>query len=340
MNVISAKCVDAPATILTREDYKKCVQAFPDSVLTRLHFCVRQFQSNKVKPFDLRKLRGSVEQPNLSYFDTSISLRPESDLNGQEAEDIKNRGSVRRGAKRIRTCRGRQGALIKHSSLGSSGLVTQVMDCETPLQNLFSDQKSLSFQCAKSGHRQMYHFRGQDSGIRGCWFRCIILQPSGKPMKVQYDDLQDEDGCGNLEWYRLSKIMRLDCSTESLRVLTQMVSCSDKEWIRASRVALPDKLGMRCSGRSTIRPRPPATNHADLVFELGTPVDTWWSDGRWEGVVIGIDDYGDNNLQVYFPAISHAGHRKFQVVLNPIGKKGGHSTNKAVVVYLNPRESY
>ncbi|KAK6947065.1 Bromo adjacent homology (BAH) domain, partial [Dillenia turbinata] len=284
--VVSAECVDGPATVLTREDYKKCVEAFPDSVLTRIHFCFRQFRSNKVKPFDLRKLCGYVDQPILSYFDTSISLRPESichDLNGQEAEDIKNRGSVRGGAKRIRTCRGRQGAVTKNPSIGSSGWMTQVMDCEPPLQNLkygFSGQKSLSFQCAKSGPCQMHHFKVndkiellcQDSGIRGCWFRCKILHLSGKQMKVQYDDLQDEDGCGNLE-----------------------------EWIQASGVALPDKLGMRCSGRLTVRPHPPANNQPDLVYELGTPVDTWWSDGWWEGVVIGIDDCGDNNLQVYFP---------------------------------------
>ncbi|KAF6136476.1 hypothetical protein GIB67_035035 [Kingdonia uniflora] len=39
----------------------------------------------------------------------------------------------------------------------------------------------------------------QDSGIRGCWFRCTVLVVSRKQLKVQYDDLMDKDGCGNLE---------------------------------------------------------------------------------------------------------------------------------------------
>ena len=39
----------------------------------------------------------------------------------------------------------------------------------------------------------------QDSGIRGCWFRCTVVQVARKQLKVQYDDVQDEDGSGNLE---------------------------------------------------------------------------------------------------------------------------------------------
>ncbi|PHT30911.1 hypothetical protein CQW23_27248 [Capsicum baccatum] len=67
----------------------------------------------------------------------------------------------------------------------------------------------------------------QDSGMRGCWFRCKILRVSEKRLKVQYDDILDCDGPEKLE-----------------------------EWIPSYRVANPDKLGTRCTGRLTVRPRP------------------------------------------------------------------------------------
>lgn len=32
-------------------------------------------------------------------------------------------------------------------------------------------------------------------------------------------------------------------------------------------------------------------------------MDAWWSDGWWEGVIIGIDDWGNDSLQVYIPGM-------------------------------------
>ncbi|EYU21022.1 hypothetical protein ABFS82_03G026600 [Erythranthe guttata] len=89
----------------------------------------------------------------------------------------------------------------------------------------------------------------QDSGMRGCWFRCKVLNSSQRRLKVQYCDVNDCDGSAKLE-----------------------------EWIPAARVAAPDKFGARCAA-----------------------VDSWWSDGWWEGFLIGCDMDAPNNLQVYFP---------------------------------------
>ncbi|KAF6150296.1 hypothetical protein GIB67_033995, partial [Kingdonia uniflora] len=112
----------------------------------------------------------------------------------------------------------------------------------------------------------------QDSGIRGCWFRCTVLVVSRKQLKVQYADLMDEDGYGNLE-----------------------------EWVPAFRPAALDNLGMRSPRRLTIRPCPSSEDSTNLSIDIGAAVDVWWNDGWWEGVVTEIDNCGNDSLHIYFP---------------------------------------
>lgn len=77
-----------------------------------------------------------------------------------------------------------------------------------------------------------------------------------------------------------------------------------QEWIPAYRVAASDKLGMRCEGRLTLRPCPPEAKLTDeCILEIGTPVDAWWNDGWWEGVVTGLEKYGSDALLLYFPGM-------------------------------------
>lgn len=91
-------------------------------------------------------------------------------------------------------------------------------------------------------------------------------------MKVQYCDIEDQDGCGKLE-----------------------------EWVLAFRLAAADKLGMRCLRRPTIRPCPLTSDSVDTEFIVGVAVDAWWSDGWWEGVLTATKGDGVDNLQVYVP---------------------------------------
>lgn len=79
-----------------------------------------------------------------------------------------------------------------------------------------------------------------------------------------------------------------------------------------------DKLGMRHSGRSTIRPSPPVNEQADLAFEVGSAVDAWWSDGWWEGVVTGINSSCDDMLQVYFPGMLISIKHYYALILFPL----------------------
>lgn len=287
--VISAECVDGPATVLTREHYEKCLASFPHALLARIHLCYRQFRSNRVKPFELTKLRGYFDQPILSCLGPDPFPRPESicnGLTGEETEQLSPGDNIKLGAKRTRSGRVCQRFVADHSGVRNSGRVRQMVTYE-PYENLdyglSGSQRLLSLKQVECHPWYTPLFKVdekiellcQDSGIRGCWFRCTVLQVSRKQLKVQYDDVQDEDECGNLE-----------------------------EWIPAFRIAMPDKLGMRHPGRPTIRPAPPPKEQSDLALEVGIVVDAWWSDGWWEGVVTGLDDTGDGTVQIYVPGES------------------------------------
>lgn len=283
--VISAECVDGPAIVLTPEHYETCIASFPHALLDRVHLCYRQFRNNRVKPFDLSKLRGYFDQTILCNLDASHVLKPNSIfrcLPEKEDDEFSPGDDLKKGAKRTRNYKGRQRFVIDPSGARLAGRGREMLTHGLPYKNSrfgLLGRKPLYLKNVKHHPLHIPHFKVdekiellcQDSGIRGCWFRCTVLLVSRKQMKVQYDDVQDEDGCGNL-----------------------------KEWIPAFRLAMPDKLGMRCWGRPAIRPAPPE-NQIDLAFAIGVPVDAWWSDGWWEGVVTSISNSGDDNLQVYFP---------------------------------------
>ncbi|GAY47682.1 hypothetical protein CUMW_106180 [Citrus unshiu] len=279
--VISAECVDGSASVLTREHFSKCLAAFPNALLARVHLCTRQFRSNRLKPFDLSKLHGYHDQPILSLLNSNTLQETNSSGHlitgvGDETTAGEN---VKLGIKRTRRAKGSQTFLTDNSTVGI-GRGSQLMTYKPSYKKLKCGLSGMSLLSLKHieflpWYSAMYKVNAQiellcqDSGIRGCWFRCIVLQVSRKQMKVRYDDVQDEDGYGNLE-----------------------------EWIPVYKVAKPDKLGMRCSDRPTIRPTPP-DNREDLSLGIGTAVDAWWSDGWWEGVVIGVDSSSTDNLQVY-----------------------------------------
>lgn len=282
--VISVECVDGPAIVLTREHFEKCLEGFPDGLLGKLHLCCRQFRSNKIKPFDLSKLRGYFNQPVISFLESETFLNSDSVCRGVMGNRFKMFGPgdrVAKGTKRTRNYGDRENLLTSYT--GVEGFdkrkCTRAPFVKSGNSDTFN-KRLLSFNNGESQRLHIQLFRVddkvellcQDSGIRGCWFTCTVLELSRKQMKLQYRDLEDQDGYGNLE-----------------------------EWVPAFRLAAPDKLGMRCHGRPTIRPCPPVSDSVDIEFEVGAPVDAWWSDGWWEGVVTAVNNARDDSVQVYVP---------------------------------------
>ncbi|XP_075667554.1 uncharacterized protein LOC142637160 isoform X2 [Castanea sativa] len=286
VQVISAECIDGSATVLTPKHYEKFVSAVAPTSSPGIHMCFRQFRNNKIKPFTLPKLRGYSNQAILSSLDCSLVPKQKlkrHKLHVEDEEEFAHDDSVRVGTKRNRSHKEHQGLVTGSSGVRISPPRNQLTKCEPnyPKLKLRFSRKMMGIKIVEPQVQCPVSFKVdekiellcQDSGIRGCWFRCKILQASEKRLKVQYNDVQDADECGNLE-----------------------------EWVLASRVAAPDKLGMRCSGRLTIRPRPPK-DFTDCTLEVGAAVDAWWSDGWWEGVITGFDISGNDAVHVYFPGL-------------------------------------
>ncbi|KAJ0017442.1 hypothetical protein Pint_09464 [Pistacia integerrima] len=294
VQVISAESVDGLATILTPMHYEKCVAAVPHTSTSSIHICFRQMKNNKIKPFTLTKLRGYSNQAILSALSPTVSKQKvKYHKRNEEDED-----PVRVSAKRSRSSKGQEG-LEGGFGVKNKFPAGQILNGEQkyPKLKLRFSRKTMGIKvvlpqpkCPVSFEvNEKIELLCQDSGIRGCWFRCQVLQTSQKHLKVKYDDVEDADGPGNLEVFFFFFLTSQGC-TESLLV----------EWVPACRVAAPDKLGMRCPGRLTIRPCPPEDS-AGFKFDVGAPVDAWWSDGWWEGLVFSVNISGNDLLQVYLP---------------------------------------
>ncbi|KAE9591531.1 hypothetical protein Lal_00038813 [Lupinus albus] len=284
VQVISAECINGPATVLTAQDYEKYLAHMPHTSLSEVHMCSRQFKNNKHKPFSLTKLHGYSNQPMLSCLYSPILSKRKADCLKPLMEDDENFAEddpLMSSSKRKRSSKGHQVLEKGSPDLKNSAPLNEMTRCEPkyPSLKLRLSRKTMGIKVIGSKPQCEPPFKVdekieilcQDSGIRGCWFSCKILTASQNRLKVRYDDVLDVDGPEKLE-----------------------------EWVCAFKVATPDKLGMRSSGRLTVRPCPPedATDH---IFEIGAAVDAWWSDGWWEGVVAAVNFCGVGILLVYSP---------------------------------------
>ncbi|KAL0380754.1 UNVERIFIED_CONTAM: hypothetical protein Sangu_0139700 [Sesamum angustifolium] len=281
---LSIECIDGLATVLSPEHYDK----FSDEA-ARMglmpYVCYRQFDSDDVKPFDITRIKGYWKQEILS---SRASL---CELSG---DDLKLRGSIGdavgdRPNKRIRWSKDCDSYLnspdkketietslqfCSGSSLDSKGVV-KVGSLKEGCSYVSSSGTDNTTPPKTGCHLTVgspVEVLSQDSGIRGCWFRASIIKKHKDKVKVRYRDLKD--------------------AVDDSKYL--------EEWIMASRLARPDALGIRLSGRSTVRPTLPSDiSGVAGVLNVGSVVDAWWHDGWWEGIVVKKES--EDRLHVYFP---------------------------------------
>ncbi|PKU85066.1 uncharacterized protein LOC110097256 [Dendrobium catenatum] len=271
---VSVECVDGLASVLGFEDFDK----FQKEALHRYSswepfLCRRQIDKEEVKTFDITQVQGYWGQDLLrSMYPSCFKLRLKIKGHGSTVDGNKNSfdfqgnckrkplsnsGGVDDGKSKVLSVGNR---LERHDRVKSSaalfrrGLVKQV---DSQHQNLITSGLGIEV-------------LSQDSGIRGCWFCCVVLKRRRDRIKVQYRDVEDADGTGNLE-----------------------------EWVSTSRIATTDKLGIHRSGRRMVRPSPPKKDESFCSYEVGKAVDAWLHDGWWEGIVISNDSEG--KIHVYFP---------------------------------------
>ncbi|PHT30928.1 hypothetical protein CQW23_27265 [Capsicum baccatum] len=274
--VIYAECIDALATVLTPEDYERYISLAPENLLSGVYVCCWEFKNNKVMPFSVSELDGYYNQTIFTMLSNHQAQLKSKGPMSHEIKDITREDPIKQGPRGSRSVGGSRSSGIRKSIPGNqlakatpptcAKLKTKIPSSGPAGIQLVEPQFKLSFEVGDN-----LEVLRLDSGLRGCWFRCKVLKVSEKCLKVQYDDIQDYDGPDKM-----------------------------KEWVSSYRVADSDKLGMRCTGRLTIRPRPPE-DFSDCSFEVGAAVDAWWSDGWWEGVVVDFDVYGSGHLQVFFP---------------------------------------
>ncbi|KAE8680267.1 Pectin lyase-like superfamily protein [Hibiscus syriacus] len=161
-----------------------------------------------------------------------LSSEPESTSHGlNEEEDEQSAGvNVKLGNKRSRTNRSSERFVTEHSGnrTSSNHLVTYDTSCKK-IKYALSGKKLLSLKHAGSLYRH------------GSLFK----------MKVQYDDVQDEDGYGNLE-----------------------------EWIPICKLAMPDKLGTSI-GDVSVQVYFPGENLFVNIHKTDLRISRDWDGDRW-----------------------------------------------------------
>ncbi|KAF8407823.1 hypothetical protein HHK36_006959 [Tetracentron sinense] len=288
---LSIECIDGLATVLSPPHFEK-FQNNASNTLLEAFVCHRQVDNDDVKPFDITQVQGYLKQGILKYMYTKspprVSVTPDP-ADGLEVEngddDVKTRPKKRHCVSKVgdmyqqhndkKEDRDTVGVDVQKLSKGLVVRSSRAEFCspkEGGAASLFGKKiiKKKSQQHLAVG--SLVEVLSQDSGIRGCWLRAIILKRRKDKVKVQYQDIRDAaDEANNLE-----------------------------EWILASKVSLSDELGLRICGRTTVRPHPPTNKcGVSLGFVVGTPVDVWWCDGWWEGIVVLKES--EDKLHVYFP---------------------------------------
>lgn len=259
---LSIECIDGLATVLSPQHFEK-FSSHAQLARLELFVCQSLFDNDEVKPFDITRIKGYWKQAILKQ--SMGTAAPRTCVNTFPSEGI-----VARPKKRLRQS--------MEADLGANtNLVDAKVDTDASKEKCFDTCVSLKLnEEQKPTHHlttgSQIEVLSQDSGLRGCWFRAVVIKRHKNKVKVQYDDIKDaEDEAKKLQ-----------------------------EWLPASKVALCDPLGLRLPGRTKIRPVPtPKEEKVSLLLCPGTAVDVWWHDGWWEAIVLQKEN--DDKILVYFP---------------------------------------
>ncbi|EEF33236.1 uncharacterized protein LOC8269692 [Ricinus communis] len=286
---LSIECINGIATVLSPQHFEKFLKEARLIVLDPF-VCYKQFENDDIRPFDITQVKGYWKQEIFRYLYTVSSIMEQRDSQhpdaAQKLETNINDDSEFRPRKRHHRSKDDLHAGAKQPvdtmDVNMHDVDNSWADCKrptemccltggesiAPLSTTGAEQNPLQY--LKVGSK--VEVLSQDSGIRGCWFRALIIKVHKSKVKVRYEDIKDaENEANNLE-----------------------------EWILTTRVAVSDDLGFRVCGRPIIRPLPKCNKGRVLWgFEVGTAVDVWWHDVWQEGIV--VSEESEHRFHVYFP---------------------------------------
>lgn len=210
---IGMECIDGLATVLSPQHYDKYLK---EAKHTRLepYICRRQFDNGDIKPFDITQVKDYWKQEILRYICTSPPLKgpvkSQPSESGLKVDRNVSEGIECRPKKRVRLPK--DSDLAFHSAYKQKSL-SPCLDIHDFDGNLVSNANNGQYAASVSGKQAILqnppqHLgRGsqvevlsQDSGLRGCWFRALIIKRHKDKVKVQYQDIKDGDNeTDNLE---------------------------------------------------------------------------------------------------------------------------------------------
>ncbi|RWW54047.1 hypothetical protein BHE74_00039399 [Ensete ventricosum] len=229
----SVECIDGLASVLSAQHFEQFQNETRHSNW-RPYMCRRQIDNDDVKPFDITQLQGYWSQQLLrSMFTSPVKLRLKITRGGSvlsaEKSDVFVGDSRRNHQLHYGDIQVAETTIMDMQSRGSAVSRKTGKNVTSTLSGSAMIRKKLFKQKLQ---RQLYpgcqvEVLSQDSGLRGCWFRCVIIKRHQDRVKVRYQDILDPEDGGNTE-----------------------------EWVSLSRVAAPDELGIHCE-RTIVRPHPP-----------------------------------------------------------------------------------
>lgn len=208
---LSIECIDGLATILSPQHFEKFHKEATQTHLEPF-VCHKQFDNDDCKPFDITQVKGYWKQEILRYMCTASPSKvhgsSQQSTEGLEMEENDDANGIR-PKKRHHSMKGDDmcldnndqresldavcvdvGNLSKHgtdcrSKSEACGFGRGSSDATLPSKEV---KKTLLQHLALGSQVEVL---SQDSGIRGCWFRALIIKKYKEKVKVQYQDIQD-----------------------------------------------------------------------------------------------------------------------------------------------------
>ncbi|XP_047941141.1 uncharacterized protein LOC125188379 isoform X6 [Salvia hispanica] len=268
---LSIECIDGLATVLSPEHYEKYISEATNTLLMPF-VCSKLFENNDVKPFDITRVKGYWKQEifrkSKRTVGESVGLKPNKRIRWSKESELYSK-SPDNGESGVTSLQVISGTSLECKVGVKKGNKKEYGSCiSLSARDNTPPPKSDKYFAVGS----QVEVLSQDSGIRGCWFRALIIKKHRDKVKIQYRDVKDAvDESKNLE-----------------------------EWILASRIARPDAFGIRLSGRTTVRPTLSSEKgNISCAVTIGTVVDAWRHDGWWEGIVVKKES--EDRFNVYFP---------------------------------------